>query len=55
MWTYSLWLEALAFIPQIAMIYKMKTVENMTKHYVGTLGFYRFFYILNWGYKYFVT
>ena len=47
-WSYSLWLEAVAFIPQIVMLNKIRVVENITSHYVATLGLYRFFYILNW-------
>ena len=47
-WSFSLWLEALAFIPQIIMLSKIRIVENITSHYVACLGMYRFFYILNW-------
>ena len=50
-WSYSLWLESLAFIPQIIMLNKIRIVENITSHYVATLGLYRFFYILNWIYR----
>ena len=52
LWSYSLWLEAVAFVPQIIIIYKMKTVENITSHYIGALGCYRFFYLLGWGYRF---
>lgn len=54
-WSFSIWLEALAIIPQLDMIRKNKEVENLTGHYMATLGFYRFFYILNWIYVYFVN
>jgi ER lumen protein retaining receptor len=47
-WSFSLWLEALAFIPQIIMLNKIRVIENLTSHYVAALGLYRFFYILNW-------
>lgn len=47
-WSYSLWLESVAFIPQIFMLNKMRVVENITSHYVVCLGLYRIFYILNW-------
>ena len=47
-WSFSLWLEAIAFIPQIVMLNKIRLIENITSHYVATLGLYRFFYILNW-------
>jgi ER lumen protein retaining receptor len=50
-WSFSLWLEALAFLPQIVMLNKIRIVENITSHYVAALGLYRFFYILNWIYK----
>mmetsp|Transcript_9961 Transcript_9961/g.11310 ORF Transcript_9961/g.11310 Transcript_9961/m.11310 type:complete len:157 (-) Transcript_9961:47-517(-) len=54
LWSFSLWLEAVAFIPQIVILYKMKTVENITSHYVATLGCYRFFYVLSWVYRYYM-
>ncbi|CAK0795324.1 unnamed protein product [Prorocentrum cordatum] len=38
LWSTSIWLES---------------VENLTADFVGTLGAYRFFYILNWIYRYF--
>jgi len=47
-WSFSLWLEALAFIPQIIMLNKIRVIENLTSNYVACLGLYRFFYILNW-------
>ena len=55
LWSYSLWLEAVAFIPQIVILNRMNTVENITSHYIGTLGMYRFFYLVNWGYRYFMN
>jgi len=51
-WSLSLWLEAMAFIPQIVMLNKIRICENITSHYVAALGMYRFFYILNWIYRY---
>lgn len=50
-WSFSLWLEALAFLPQIVMLNKIRIVENITSHYVACLGLYRFLYILNWIYR----
>ena len=50
-WSFSLWLEALAFLPQIVMLNKIRIVENITSHYVACLGLYRFLYILNWVYR----
>ncbi|CAK92544.1 unnamed protein product (macronuclear) [Paramecium tetraurelia] len=54
-WSYSIWLEALAIIPQLHMLQKIKDVENITSNYVGALGVYRFFYIVSWIYKYSLT
>ena len=51
LWSYSLWLEAVAFVPQIMILNKIKTVENVTSHYVATLGLYRIFYLLSWMYR----
>lgn len=50
--SFSWWLEALAFVPQIVMLNRMREIENLTKRYVFCLGLYRFFYILNWIYRY---
>lgn len=33
------------------MLNKVRIVENITSHYVAALGLYRFFYILNWIYR----
>ena len=52
-WSFSLWLEALAFIPQIVILNKIRLIENITSHYVAALGLYRFFYVLSWLMKYF--
>ncbi len=52
-WSFSLWLEAIAFIPQIVMLNKIRLIENITSHYVAALGLYRFFYILNWIYRFY--
>lgn len=54
-WSYSLWLEAVAFIPQIVILNRMQTVENMTSHYIGCLGMYRFFYLLSWAFRYYMN
>jgi ER lumen protein retaining receptor len=52
-WSFSLWLEAVAIIPQIDILNKQKAVEKFTAHYIAALGSYRFFYILNWIYRYY--
>ena len=51
-WSFSIWLEAFAIIPQLYIIYKKKEVEIVTGTYMACLGLYRFFYIINWIYQY---
>ena len=48
LWTFSIFLEAVSFVPQLDMLRKMKEVENMTSHYVFTLGAYRAMYLVHW-------
>jgi ER lumen protein retaining receptor len=50
-WSFSIWLEALAIIPQLRMLTKMKDVENLTSNYMAALGLYRLFYIFHWYYS----
>lgn len=52
-WAFSIYLEAVAILPQLAMLQKQGEVENLTSHYVAALGAYRGFYLLNWIYRYF--
>ena len=53
LWAFSIYLEAVAIIPQLFMLQKIGFCENITSHYVFVLGMYRFFYLLNWVYRYF--
>jgi ER lumen protein retaining receptor len=52
LWAFSIFLEAVAIIPQLIVLHAEKVVENVTSHYVATLGVYRAMYIVNWIYKY---
>merc|ERR1711988_270139 len=54
LWTSSIWLESVAIIPQLVLLQSLREVENLTSNFVGTMGAYRAFYILNWVYRYFV-
>lgn len=54
-WSFSIYLEAVAIIPQLLLLQRLKEVENITSHYVFALGSYRFFYILNWIYRWYRT
>lgn len=51
-WGFSLWLEAVAVLPQIYVIQINNGVESYTAHYLAALGSYRLFYIFNWIYIY---
>ncbi|XP_047947134.1 ER lumen protein-retaining receptor-like isoform X1 [Salvia hispanica] len=53
MWAFSLYLEAVAILPQLVLLQRTKNIDNLTGQYVFFLGAYRAFYILNWIYRYF--
>lgn len=53
LWTSSIWIESVAIIPQLILLQSIREVENLTSDFVGTMGLYRAFYILNWVYRYF--
>eukprot|EP00249_Psilotum_nudum_P002952 c16251_g1_i1 orf=596-1243(+) len=52
LWTFSIYLEAVAIIPQLVLLQRTKNVDNLTGNYVFFLGAYRGLYILNWIYRY---
>ncbi|XP_062094507.1 ER lumen protein-retaining receptor A-like [Humulus lupulus] len=52
-WAFSIYLEALAIVPQLVLLQRSGNVDNLTGQYVFFLGAYRGFYILNWIYRYF--
>eukprot|EP00929_Paragymnodinium_shiwhaense_P004954 TRINITY_DN106275_c0_g1_i1.p1 TRINITY_DN106275_c0_g1~~TRINITY_DN106275_c0_g1_i1.p1 ORF type:complete len:219 (+),score=38.49 TRINITY_DN106275_c0_g1_i1:162-818(+) len=52
MWTTSMWLESVAIVPQLILLQRIRDVENLTANFVFAMGAYRFFYILNWIYRY---
>ncbi|KAI0987738.1 hypothetical protein GJ496_009940 [Pomphorhynchus laevis] len=53
LWTFSIYLEAVAVQPQLYMISKTGEAESITTHYLFALGLYRLFYIFNWVYRYY--
>lgn len=53
LWTFSIYLEAVAILPQLFMISKTGEAETITSHYLFALGSYRALYILNWIYRYY--
>ncbi|KAJ3695137.1 hypothetical protein LUZ60_000514 [Juncus effusus] len=52
-WAFSIYLEAVAILPQLVLLQRSGNVDNLTGQYVLFLGAYRAFYILNWIYRYF--
>lgn len=52
-WSFSIWLESVAIIPQLYMLQRTGSAENITTHYIFALGIYRALYIPNWAYRYF--
>jgi ER lumen protein retaining receptor len=52
-WAFSIYLEAVAILPQLFLLQKQGEVENLTSHYVAALGAYRGLYLLNWIFRYF--
>ncbi|KAJ7968771.1 ER lumen protein retaining receptor family protein [Quillaja saponaria] len=51
-WAFSIYLEAVAILPQLVLLQRSGNVDNLTGQYVLLLGAYRAFYILNWIYRY---
>ncbi|KAG0490852.1 hypothetical protein HPP92_007715 [Vanilla planifolia] len=52
LWAFSIFLEAVAILPQLVLLQRSSNVDNLTGQYVFFLGAYRGFYILNWIYRY---
>lgn len=52
LWTFSIYLEAVAILPQLFLISKTGEAETITSHYLFAQGSYRALYILNWIYRY---
>ncbi|XP_063711601.1 ER lumen protein-retaining receptor 2-like [Symsagittifera roscoffensis] len=53
LWTFSIYLESVAILPQLFMISKTGEAESITSHYLFALGMYRALYIFNWVYRYY--
>jgi len=52
LWTFSIYLESVAILPQLFMLSKTGEAETITSHYLFALGSYRALYIFNWIYRY---
>jgi len=51
LWTFSIYLESVAFLPQWTVLRKHRIVENLTGKFIFFLGMYRLLYIFNWIYR----
>nr|XP_033785322.1 ER lumen protein-retaining receptor 3 [Geotrypetes seraphini] len=52
LWTFSIYLEAVAILPQLFMISNTGEAETITTHYLFFLGLYRALYLANWIWRY---
>lgn len=53
LWTFSIYLESVAILPQLFLVSKTGEAESITSHYLFALGTYRALYLLNWIYRYY--
>ncbi|KOC61236.1 ER lumen protein retaining receptor [Habropoda laboriosa] len=53
LWTWSIYLESVAILPQLFLVSKTGEAESITSHYLFALGSYRGLYLLNWEYRYY--
>ncbi|KAI5787199.1 ER lumen protein retaining receptor-domain-containing protein [Geopyxis carbonaria] len=51
MWSFSIWLESVAILPQLFLVQRTGEAETITTHYLFALGAYRALYIPNWVYR----
>ncbi|KDP21782.1 hypothetical protein JCGZ_00569 [Jatropha curcas] len=54
LWAFSIYLEAVAILPQLVLLQRSRHIDNLTVNYVFLLGAYRALYILNWVYRFFI-
>ncbi|KAF2288043.1 hypothetical protein GH714_004061 [Hevea brasiliensis] len=54
LWAFSIYLEAVAILPQLLLLQRSRNIDNLTVNYVFLLGAYRALYIVNWIYRFFV-
>lgn len=48
LWTFSIYLESIAILPQLIVLQRFREVENLTGNYIFFMGSYRALYIVNW-------
>jgi len=53
LWSFSIFLESVAILPQLFMLQRTGECETITTHYLFALGMYRALYPVNWIYRYY--
>jgi len=53
LWTFSIYLESVAILPQLFQLQRTGEAESITSHYLFALGAYRALYLVNWIYRFF--
>ena len=51
LWTFSIFLESVAFLPQLIMFRKDRNMQLLVRRFIALRGMYRLFYIFNWVYR----
>jgi len=52
-WSFSIFLEAVAILPQLFLLQRTGEISNINSHYIFCLGAYRALYLINWVWRYF--
>jgi len=53
LWTFSIYLEAVAILPQLFLLQRTGTTDNISAKFIFCLGMYRALYLLNWIFRWF--
>ena len=51
LWTFSMYLEVIAILPQLIVLQHYHELEKLTGYYIFLMGSYRALYIVNWIYR----
>ncbi|WFC95898.1 endoplasmic reticulum retention protein [Malassezia brasiliensis] len=51
LWSFSIFLESVAILPQMFLLQRLGEAETITTHYIFALGAYRTMYLFNWVYR----
>ncbi|KNC48217.1 ER lumen protein retaining receptor [Thecamonas trahens ATCC 50062] len=52
LWTFSIYLEAVAVMPQLMLLIETGEADSLSSHYMFAVGGYRALYLVNWVYRY---